>query len=174
MALLRGYLYVIADKDRHFAKIGMSRDVFSHFRELVSSCPLELEIVSSHPCTYVRFREFKTHEQLKDLQSRNGWFRWDEVRIRVAVDKALSITDETIKPILGKLRSWEANPPRAGVRDYPVKRTDTGETFPTTKDAAAAVLGSRKLASKIRLAVKNGVKCGPSFWAKAEEGERPI
>jgi hypothetical protein len=171
MALLRGYLYVIADKGRQFAKIGMSRDVISRFKGLQTACPLDLEVVSAHPCTYVRFREFKAHEQLKDLRLRNEWFSWDEVRINTAIEKALAIPDEVIKPSLEKLWMSKPNPePEVKVRvhSYPVKRVDTGEVFPTAQAAAEAVLGSKRLAKKIKQAIRDGAKCGPTFWARGD------
>ncbi len=171
MALLRGYIYIIADKGRQFAKIGMSRDVISRFRGLQTACPLDLEVVSAHPCTYVRFREFKVHEQLSDLRLRNEWFSWNEIRITTAIEKALAIPDETIKPVLEKLHPSRLSPePKVKVRiyDYPVKRVDTGEIFPTTRAAALAVLGSKKLATKIKRAVKDGCKCGPTYWTRGK------
>jgi hypothetical protein len=170
MALLRGYLYVIADKGRQFAKIGAARDVISRFKGLQAACPLDLEVVDVYPCTYVRFREFKVYEQLGDLRLQNEWFRWDEARIKAAIERALAIPDGTIRPILEKLHLWSNPDPseaKAKARGYPVKRTDTGEVFPTAQAAAEAVLGSKRLAKKIRRAVKDGVKCGPTFWAKA-------
>ena len=161
MALLRGYIYVIADKDRQFAKIGTARDVHSRFYQISVASPLDLELVSNHPCTYVRFREYRVHMLLKDLYLRNEWFRWDEVRIKKAIEEVLAISDGDIKQ---ELKSIPAQ------TDYPVKRVDTGEVFPTARAAAAAVLGSKRLATKIKRAVKDGVKCGPTYWTRAEGG----
>ncbi len=158
MALLRGYLYVIADKGRTVAKIGMARDVHTHFQQLSAASPLDLELVSLHPCTYVRFREFKVHKSLNDLYLRQGWFRWDEVRIQAAITEALAVPETVIKTSLKSTSTRNY--------DFPVKRADTGEVFPTTRDAAEKVLGSRKLATKIRRAVREGVKCGPCLWER--------
>lgn len=159
MALLRGYIFVIADKERQFAKIGTARDVHSRFQQISIASPLDLELVSNHPCTYVRFREFRVHTSLKDLYLRNEWFRWDEVRIKGAVEEALSISDGDIKQELKAIPAQNY--------DYPVKRVDTGEVFPTARAAATAVLGSKRLATKIKRAVKDGVKCGPTYWTRA-------
>ncbi len=158
MALLRGYLYVIADKGRTLAQIGMTRDINTRFRHLSATCPLDLELVNLHPCTYVRYREFKVHTLLKDLYQRHDWFRWDEARIQTAIEEALAVPETTIKANLKSLPTRNY--------DFPVKRLDTGEMFPTTRDAAEKVLGSRKLGTKIRRAVRDGVKCGPCLWER--------
>lgn len=160
MALLRGYLYVIADKERQFVKIGMARDVSSRFQQLQSSCPLSLELVSSHPCTYARFRELLIHKALWDLHLQNEWFRWDEARTQGAIAKAMAIPDDIAKSTLEKHLTQSHD------YEFAVKRMDTEEVFPTTRAAALAVLGSEKLAAKIKKAVKAGVKCGPTYWTK--------
>lgn len=158
MALLRGYLYVIVDKGRQFAKIGMARDVQSKFKDLQACCPLELEIAQIHPCTFVKFREYKTHQLLQNLRMRNEWFRWDETQIQAAVAKALAVPDEIIRQHLLTTPSVRHN--------FPVQRTDTGEIYPSAKAAAIAVFGSKEVAPKIKLAANKGVKCGPCFWVK--------
>jgi hypothetical protein len=163
MALLRGYLYVIVDKERQFANIGMSRDVRSRLRQLQSACPLSLEVVGNYPCTYVRFREARVHSALRGLSVQNGWFRWDEARIKAATDEVLAIETDAIKFALDKVIQ------RQRVTDYPVQRLDTGEVFPSSKAAAIAVFGLKKLAIRIRQAVKHECKCGPCFWGRVGE-----
>jgi hypothetical protein len=160
MALLRGFLYIIADKGRQFVKIGTSRDVNSRFYQISVTSPLDLELVGFYPCTYARFRENRVHMLLKDLSLRHEWFRWDEARVQAAVEKVLAIPDEDVKL---ELKTF----PQKSY-DYPVKRVDTGEVFPTARIAALTVLGSKRLATKIKRAVKDGVKCGPTYWAKVE------
>lgn len=158
MALLRGYLYVIADKGRTVAKIGMARDVHTHFQQLCAACPLDLELVSLHPCTYVRYREFKVHKSLSSLYLRQGWFRWDEARTQAAIIEALAVPESIIKTSLKSTSTRNY--------DFPVKRGDTGEVFPNSREAAEKVLGSKKYAAKIRTAVRDRIKCGPCLWER--------
>lgn len=171
MALLRGYLYIIADKSRQFAKIGMSRDVRSRFKALQSECPLELEVVDSHPCNYVKVRETRAHILLKELRLRNEWFRWDEPKIREAILQALAIPDETIREAMAKYTGSPEKYRRLmgmTVRpyNYPVKRLDTGEIYPNAKAAALAVFGTKEVAPKIKTAIRRRVKCGPCYWER--------
>lgn len=147
---------MVADAGRQFVKIGMSRDADSRIQALQPHCPLVLELIATYPCTYARYREFVAHWELTDLHLHNEWFRWDEIRVRDAIAKALAVPEELIKV---------AVPKRASL-DYPVRRTDTGEAFENAKHAAMAVLGDKSLAAKIRKAVRDGVKCGPSFWTR--------
>lgn len=160
MALLRGYLFAIADERRTFVKIGMARDVHSKFHSLRADFPVELKLVDYRQCTYAKFREAKVHTALKDLCLRGDWYRWDEPRMEAAIDSALAIPDSHIKSALAAL-------PEKKSRNYPVRRDDTGEIFPTARQAALTVLGSEKLALKIRQAIKAGAKCGPATWSKA-------
>ena len=149
---------MIADKGRTAAKIGMARDVHTHFQQLSAASPLDLELVSLHPCTYVKFREFKVHKLLSDLYLRQGWFRWDEARIDAAIAEALAVDETTIKTSLKSVSTRNY--------DFPVKRTDTGEVFPNSREAAEKVLGSKKFAAKIRKAVRDRIKCGPCLWER--------
>jgi hypothetical protein len=183
MALLRGFLYVIADQARQFAKVGMSRDVNSRLKQLQTDCPLRLEIVQAHPCTYVKVRETRAHILLKELRVQGEWFKWDEGKIQTAVDDALAIPDETIKFALSKYAGTAREYRKTiglslpGPQDYPVKRLDTGEIFPSSKVAAQAVLDSgvllaplpnvRELARVVRLAIKEQFQCAGCKWARA-------
>lgn len=156
MALLRGYLYILADEGHQFAKIGMSRDADYCMQSAQPHCPLKLVVEGMYRCTYARYRESLLRNALKDLHLHGEWFKWDWLRISDAIAKALCLPDGEIKPTL---------PKRQGL-DYPVRRADTGEAFESAKHAAMAVLGDKGLAAKIRKAVRDGVKCGPSFWVK--------
>lgn len=158
MALLRGYLFVIADKGRSAARIGMARDVHTHFQQLSAASPLDLELVSLHPCSYIKYREFKVHKLLSDLYLRQGWFRWDEARIQAAITEALAVPESVIKTSLKNTSTRNY--------DFPVKRADTGEVFPNSREAAEKALGSKKFAAKIRKAVRDRIKCGPSLWER--------
>ena len=161
MALLSGYLYVIADKDRKFVKIGMSRDVRVRFYQISVMCPLDLELLSFYPCSYARYREHKVHEVLMDLYRKNEWFCWDEVKVTAAVKYALDIPDTEIRQELAKLKQFPSQD-----LDFPVRRGDTGEVYRSSRAAAETVFGSKKAATKIRRAVKDSVKCGPTYWAR--------
>lgn len=183
MALLRGFLYVIADQARQFAKIGMSRNINVRLKEMQAACPLRLEVVHSHFCTYARIRETKVQILLKELRLHNEWFRWDGCKIRAAVEEALAIPDETIKFALSKYAGTAKEYRKVvglslpGPQDYPVKRLDTGEIYPSAKVAAQAVLNSgvllaplpevRELARVIRLAIKEQFQCAGCKWARA-------
>lgn len=149
---------MIADKGRTVANIGMARDVHAHFRQLTAASPLDLELVSLHPCSYMRFREFKVHKLLSDLYLRQGWFRWDEARTQTAIAEAMAVPETAIKISLKSVstRSY----------DFPIKRADTGEVFSNSRDAAEKVLGSKKHAGKIRKAVRDRIKCGPCSWER--------
>jgi len=171
MSLLRGYLYVIADKDRKYAKVGMSRDVLSRFVDLQSSCPLHLEIVHAFPCTYVSVREVMVHQKLKELWVRGEWFHWDEERIRTAMADVLAFPDDTIKKTLAERGLLDVKSKPKKPYDYPVKRLDTGEAFPSAKVAALTVFGSAHIASKIKKSIKQNCFCGPCKWAVAEDDE---
>jgi hypothetical protein len=156
MALLRGYLYVLADEGRQFAKIGMSRDADSCVQSAQPHCPLKLAVEGMFRCTYARYREAFLRNELKDLHLHGEWFKWDWPKINDAISAALRLSDSVIKPALPKRQSL----------DYPVRRTDTGEEFENAKHAAMAVLGDKSLAARIRKAVREGVKCGPTFWTR--------
>lgn len=159
MALLKGYLYVVADDKRQFTTIGMTRDVHSRFHQLKLASHLKLELVSYRPCTYAKFREARLLGLLKDLHLRNQWFDWDEQRIKAAIDEVLGIPDTDIRSILEELPTKR--------RNYPVKRDDTGEVFSSARQAAVTVLGEARLSFKIRRAIKIGAKCGPTTWSRA-------
>lgn len=156
MALLRGYLYVLVDEKYQYAKIGMTRDADSCLASAQPHCPLTLKMEGIYGCTYARYREAFLRNELKSLHLHGEWFKWDFRQIEVALTGALSLPDSAIRPML---------PKRQGL-DYPIRRMDTGEAFENAKHAAAAVLGDRALAAKIRKAVREGVKCGPCFWAR--------
>jgi hypothetical protein len=159
MALLRGYLFAIADQERQFVKIGMTRDVYARFHQTSADFPLKLELVHYFACTYAKFREAKVRIALRDLHIRGEWYRWD-ARIKIALDQVMDISDNEIKSVLDETSTKRSH-------NYPVKREDTGEVFSTARIAALTVLGEAKLAPKIRLAVRTGCKCGPTTWSKA-------
>jgi hypothetical protein len=164
MALLRGYLYIIADKTRQFAKIGMARNVRSRLQTIKTFCPLELELVDSYPCTYVRLREARVHRLLNDLRVQNEWFCWDEARIKAAINEVLLVPDEVLR---GKLEKRWSEPSFHG--DRPVRRLDTGEVFQTIREAAKAEFGADEtlVCLAIKKAIRRKVRCGSTLWENA-------
>lgn len=169
MALLVGYIYVIADKERKFAKIGMSRDVQVRLRDLQSYCPLPLEIVQAVRCTYARLREAKVHLTLRDLRIHGEWFHWNNERIQTALIEVLAIDDENIKAVISKF---------TGSYDYPIKRVDTGQTYPSVKKAATALLQElefsqlhggtdpKELEKILKICIKEQIVCAGTLWKK--------
>jgi hypothetical protein len=96
-----------------------------------------------------------------DLYRKNEWFCWDEVKVTAAVKYALDIPDTEIRQELAKLKQFPSQD-----LDFPVRRVDTGEVYRSSRAAAETVFGSKKAATKIRRAVKDSVKCGPTYWAR--------
>ena len=91
MALLRGYLYVLVNKEHGWCKIGMTRKPKKRLSAIQWGCPFELEVAYSLLVPNARAAERDVLKSLRDLRLRGEWFRYDEERMVGAIRKYVGL-----------------------------------------------------------------------------------
>ncbi len=115
MAIRRGYIYAVGNREHGWVKVGMTRDIKGRMIAIHTGCPVVVELLAWGKHHYAYLAETHIHEDLADLRLRdNGeWFKLDEERIRKAMADAGCILGLAGEPLPEAISAKRARIPKA-------------------------------------------------------------
>ena len=94
--LLKGYVYVIADQERKYAKIGMTHKLSTRLSGVQLGSPVKLELVLALETPHMKRVEKELHAKLAHLWLRGEWFNFSpeiETSVRALVNEEQRIIE---------------------------------------------------------------------------------